>query len=110
MGLVADNRSHTAAVVLSFGTPPRLGVFTQIILLFSILSMSTVEPAATPFTMAFFAVLVTVASASQDIVLDAYRIESFNSKEQGAGVAVFVLGYRFGLVFPVPVPFGWLPP
>lgn len=49
--------------------------------------------------MAFFAVLVTVASASQDIVLDAYRIESFNSKEQGAGVAVFVLGYRFGLVF-----------
>lgn len=73
--------------------------FTQIILLFSILGMSTVEPAATPFTMAFFAVLVTVASASQDIVLDAYRIESFNSKEQGAGVAVFVLGYRFGLVF-----------
>lgn len=73
--------------------------FIQIILLFSILGMSTVEPAATPFTMAFFAVLVTVASASQDIVLDAYRIESFNSKEQGAGVAVFVLGYRFGLVF-----------
>ena len=25
--LVADNRSHTAAFVLSFGTPPRLGVF-----------------------------------------------------------------------------------
>ena len=73
--------------------------FIQIILLFSILGMSTVEPAATPFTMAFFAVLVTVASASQDIVLDAYRIESFNSKEQGAGVAVFFLGYRFGLVF-----------
>lgn len=73
--------------------------FIQIILLFSILGMSTVEPAATPFTMAFFAVLVTVASASQDIVLDAYRIESFNSKEQGAGVAIFVLGYRFGLVF-----------
>lgn len=85
--------------------------FTQIILLFSILGMSTVEPAATPFTMAFFAVLVTVASASQDIVLDAYRIESFNSKEQGrrASPSLFwaIVSDWF---FPVPVPFGWLPP
>lgn len=74
-------------------------LFTQIILMLSILCMSTVNPSATPLTMAFFAVLVTIASASQDIVLDAYRIESFSSKEQGAGVAIFVLGYRFGLIF-----------
>ena len=74
-------------------------LFTQIILMSSILCMSTVNPSATPLTMAFFAVLVTIASASQDIVLDAYRIESFSSKEQGAGVAIFVLGYRFGLIF-----------
>ena len=74
-------------------------LFIQIILLISILGMSTVKPADAPLTMAFFAVIVTIASASQDIVLDAYRIESFNSKEQGAGVAIFVLGYRFGLVF-----------
>ena len=40
-----------------------------------------------------------VASATQDIVLDAYRIESFNNREQGAGVAVFVLGYRIGTIF-----------
>ena len=74
-------------------------LFTQIILMLSILCMSTVNPSANPLTMAFFAVLVTIASASQDIVLDAYRIESFSSKEQGAGVAIFVLGYRFGLIF-----------
>ena len=74
-------------------------LFTQIILMLSILCMSTVNPSASPLTMAFFAVLVTIASASQDIVLDAYRIESFSSKEQGAGVAIFVLGYRFGLIF-----------
>ncbi len=74
-------------------------LFTQIILMLSIFCMSTVNPSASPLTMAFFAVLVTIASASQDIVLDAYRIESFSSKEQGAGVAIFVLGYRFGLIF-----------
>lgn len=74
-------------------------LFTQLLLMASIFGMATVNPAATPLTMAFFAVLVTIASASQDIVLDAYRIESFSNKEQGAGVAVFVLGYRFGLIF-----------
>ena len=74
-------------------------LFTQIILMLSIFCMSTINPSASPLTMAFFAVLVTIASASQDIVLDAYRIESFSSKEQGAGVAIFVLGYRFGLIF-----------
>lgn len=74
-------------------------LFTQIILMLSIFCMSTVNPSANPLTLAFFAVLVTIASASQDIVLDAYRIESFSSKEQGAGVAIFVLGYRFGLIF-----------
>lgn len=74
-------------------------LFTQIILMLSILCMSTVNPSASPLTMAFFAVLVTIASASQDIVLDAYRIERFTAKEQGAGVAIFVLGYRFGLIF-----------
>lgn len=74
-------------------------VFTQIILMVSIWGMATVDPSATPLTLAFFAILVTIASASQDVVLDAYRIESFSNKEQGAGVAIFVLGYRFGLIF-----------
>ena len=43
--------------------------------------------------------LVALFSASQDIVLDAYRIERFREKEQAAGVAVFVLGYRLGTLF-----------
>lgn len=74
-------------------------VFTQLLLMATLWAMSSINPAATPMTLAFFAVLVTIASASQDVVLDAYRIESFNTKEQGAGVAIFVLGYRFGLIF-----------
>lgn len=74
-------------------------LFTQILLMLSIWGMASTNPAEEPLLMAFFAFLVTIASASQDIVLDAYRIESFKPREQGAGAAVFVLGYRFGTIF-----------
>jgi len=44
---------------------------------------------------AFFVVLF---SASQDIIIDAYRVESLVTEEQGAGAAAAVLGYRFGMI------------
>ncbi len=74
-------------------------LFTQIFLMLAILGMAITDPGKSLGVMAFFAVLVVIASASQDIVLDAFRIESFNNKEQGAGSAIFVLGYRLGLIF-----------
>lgn len=74
-------------------------LFSQLCLMFAIWGMSITNPAQNPVNMAVFAFLTVVASATQDIVLDAYRIESFNNREQGAGVAVFVLGYRFGTLF-----------
>lgn len=74
-------------------------LFAQIWLFLALLGMSMTEPASHPWHMAVFAFLTVVASATQDIVLDAYRIESFSNREQGAGVAVFVLGYRFGTIF-----------
>lgn len=74
-------------------------LFAQIGLFFALLGMAVTNPALHPWHMAVFAFLTVVASATQDIVLDAYRIESFNNREQGAGVAVFVLGYRLGTIF-----------
>lgn len=74
-------------------------LFAQICLFLALLGMSVTNPALHPWHMAVFAFLTVVASATQDIVLDAYRIESFSNREQGAGVAVFVLGYRFGTIF-----------
>ena len=67
-------------------------LFTQLWLMAAIWGMAVTNPAQSPMTMAVFAFIMVVASASQDIVLDAYRIESFSNREQGAGVAVFVLG------------------
>ena len=74
-------------------------LFSQVLLFLGILGMASQEPSESPYMMAFFAFIVAFFSATQDIVLDAYRIESFNTREQGAGAAVFVLGYRFGLIF-----------
>ncbi len=74
-------------------------LFAQLWLIAALWGMAVTNPALNPVQMACFAFLMTVASATQDIVLDAYRIESFSNREQGAGVAVFVLGYRLGTIF-----------
>src|SRR5262249_48898566 len=47
---------------------------------------------------ALAAVVVAFLSASQDIVIDAYRIELLLPEEQGAGAAATQWGYRFGLL------------
>ncbi len=43
---------------------------------------------------AFFALLVAFSSATQDIVIDAYRIEAVDEEYQAAMAATYVLGYR----------------
>ena len=47
---------------------------------------------------ALAALAVAFLSASQDIVIDAYRIELLLPQEQGAGAAATQWGYRFGLI------------
>ena len=74
-------------------------VLLQILLMAALVAMSVTNPGISPMLFAFWVVLAALFSASQDIVLDAYRIERFRPKEQAAGVAVFVLGYRVGTIF-----------
>ena len=42
--------------------------------------------------------LVAFLSASQDIVIDAYRIENFADKEQGFALTLYTYGYRIGML------------
>jgi len=71
---------------------------TQILLMAAIVLMGATDPVATPWLMALFAVIVSFCAASQDIVVDAYRIESLTEDEQGAGAAAYTLGYRVGML------------
>lgn len=74
-------------------------VFIQLWLMGALVLMSVTNPAACAGMFVGVAFLTALFSASQDIVLDAYRIERFKENEQAAGVAVFVFGYRLGTLF-----------
>lgn len=77
------------------------GILIQIFLFISIFLMSCFNPDEKTSVMAFLAVFTAFLSASQDIVLDAYRVECFEKapEKQASGVAIFVLGYRLGLIY-----------
>ncbi|MBI3592374.1 MAG: MFS transporter, partial [Nitrospirae bacterium] len=55
-------------------------------------------PQHAPMLLGFFAMTVAFTSASQDIVVDAYRTDVLREKERGIGVAVFVMGYRVAML------------
>ncbi len=68
----------------------------QFFLIFSIFLLGLSSPTKNIELTAFFALLVSFFSASQDIVIDGYRIEILDDSSQGAGAAVTQFGYRIG--------------
>ena len=70
----------------------------QLPLAFAILALGLTDPQVDPGMTALVAVIVAFLSASQDIVIDAYRIELLPPEEQGAGAAATQWGYRFGML------------
>jgi PAT family beta-lactamase induction signal transducer AmpG len=70
----------------------------QLALTLSIAGLGWTQPAQTPFTVAVVAWLLAFFSASQDIVIDAYRRESLADNELGLGSALYVNGYRVGML------------
>jgi PAT family beta-lactamase induction signal transducer AmpG len=73
-------------------------VLTQFVLMAAIMFLGTADPAIDPWLVALAALLVATASATQDIVIDAFRVESLNESEQAAGMASYVAGYRIGML------------
>jgi len=72
-------------------------LLTQVGILLSTLLLALNNPVDSPWLTAFAAVLIAFFSATQDIAIDAYRIEILNDDEQGAGAATTQLGYRIAL-------------
>ncbi len=73
-------------------------VFTQIGLVISLLALGTAKPVEHPIMVVLLALMVTFCSASQDIVIDAFRVEILDEKTYGAGAAMVVFGYRIGML------------
>ncbi|MBO6947710.1 MAG: AmpG family muropeptide MFS transporter [Rhodospirillales bacterium] len=60
----------------------------------AILMLGATDPAEDLLWTALWAVVLAFASATQDIVVDAYRIEILDEEKMGAGAANYVVGYR----------------
>lgn len=73
-------------------------IVTQVCLILSILGLGSTDPNTQIGLTALFAFLIAFSSASQDIVIDAYRVEISDEKSMAAGAAAIVFGYRIGML------------
>lgn len=73
-------------------------LFSQLLLVVAILILAVQDPSRAIGLVTFGAVLVAIASATQDIVIDAFRVESLRTDEQAAGMAGYVAAYRIGML------------
>jgi MFS transporter, PAT family, beta-lactamase induction signal transducer AmpG len=73
---------------------------TQVLLLLSIAAFGLFNPKTDLTTIAVLAALMAFFSASQDIVLDAYRREILSDEEQGLGTAIHVNAYKVSSLIP----------
>ncbi|MEI8146229.1 MAG: MFS transporter [Alphaproteobacteria bacterium] len=73
-------------------------LFSQLMLMAAIAFLGAQNPDVSPVMVALGAVLVATASATQDIVIDAYRVEKLETSEQAAGMGAYVAAYRIGML------------
>ena len=73
-------------------------LLAQTALVLAIIGLSTTNPAQSPWMVALAAFWVTFFSASQDIVIDAYRREDLADEELGLGSSLYINGYRTGML------------
>jgi PAT family beta-lactamase induction signal transducer AmpG len=71
---------------------------SQIMLVLVICGLGLTSPVKNPWLVAFVAFLVTFFSASQDIIVDAYRREDLPDEELGLGSSLYINGYRIGML------------
>jgi PAT family beta-lactamase induction signal transducer AmpG len=92
------------APVLDRFTLPFLGrrrgwlLVIQIALMIAIAGLGQTHPQQHPWLVAAAAFWVTFFSASQDIVIDAYRREDLPDAELGLGSSLYINGYRIGML------------
>jgi MFS transporter, PAT family, beta-lactamase induction signal transducer AmpG len=89
---------HVPFFTRAFGRRRGWLVFSQLLLMASIFLLALADPARSPAFVAFGALLVAAMSSTQDIVVDAFRVESLPESEQAAGMASYVAAYRIGLL------------
>lgn len=84
--------------------PPYLGLrrswmlSTQLGLITVLCGMALLNPTDYPYLLGFLALCLAILSATQDIVIDAYRVELLLPEERGLGTAMTTAGYRLAMI------------
>src|ERR1700739_3394150 len=89
---------HVPLFTRRFGRRRGWLLLSQLLLIAAILLLATADPARSAFFVAVAALLVAATSSTQDIVVDAFRVESLPESEQAAGMASYVAAYRIGML------------
>jgi len=112
LGRIADLSAVGLAYTIKFAWAPILDRYElpllgrrrgwclalQLALAVAIAAMGAVDPIAEPLALGTLAVIVAFLSASQDVVIDAYKADVLAPPERAAGSAAYVLGYRAALL------------
>jgi PAT family beta-lactamase induction signal transducer AmpG len=85
-------------------------VLTQLALAAALLALAATPPVTAIGTFALLAVTVAFLSASQDVVIDAYRTDLLPAAERGLGASLAVMGYRFAMILSGGVALIWTDP
>ena len=85
-------------------------VLTQLALAGALLALAAREPKAGIRLFALLAVLVAFLSASQDVVVDAYRTDLLPAAERGMGASLGVMGYRLAMILSGGIALIWTDP
>lgn len=91
-------RWHIPYLSSVFGIQKAWALCAQILLIFSIIMLGYSHPAVHLGHTAFWAICVSFFSATQDIVIDALRIDLLQEESSGAGAATETIGFRFGMM------------
>src|SRR5581483_8754764 len=86
---------HVPLLNRYFGRRRAWLLLSQVALMIAIGLLALTDPSVSPLVVAL---LVATASATQDIVVDAFRVESLPENEQAAGMASYVAAYRIGML------------
>ena len=85
-------------ILNGFGQRRSWLIFSQIVTGCFVISLGMIDPNSNILFFAYIAFFISIFSATQDICVDALRIELVQKKELGEASSVYVIGYRIGAV------------
>ena len=92
------DRLHLPVLTTLLGRRRSWLLFSQILIAIALAALSTIDPAQALTGFAFVALAVAISSATQDMAIDAYRIECAPDEMQGLLAASYQYGYRIAMI------------